>query len=71
MAYFKATIEVLVDVASEAEACDAISEAIRPMLQEFGADSAWVDWRYCDAASYPTPSNGAGFEYSTKQDQTE
>lgn len=64
MRYYKATIEVLVLVNDESEACDAISEAIRPMLREFDPNSSWIDWRYCDAASYPVPHDGAGFEYA-------
>lgn len=35
MAYYKATIEILVDVGCEAEACDCISETMRPLLREF------------------------------------
>ena len=54
MPYFKATIQVLVECADQSEACDAIGEAIRPMLQEFSKEpSAWVDWRYCHPHPIP------------------
>ena len=34
MAYFKATIEILVDADGEAEACDCVSETLREVLRE-------------------------------------
>lgn len=44
---YKATVEVFVAVNSEGEACDAIAEALRPLLREFaGPESCWIDWRY-------------------------
>lgn len=71
MPYYKATIEVLVEVNSEAEACDAIAEAIRPILKMFSppeaAPSAWVDWRYANGHAIPEPHNGEGFEYAEKE----
>ncbi len=64
MAYYKATIDVLVDVADEAEACDCIAEALRPLLLRFMPGSSVIDWRYSDAASMPEPDTGADFEYA-------
>ena len=63
MAY-KATIEVLLDVEGFGEACDAISEALRPMLREFcdEGDTSWIDWRYAPDGD-PAPHDGEGFEY--------
>jgi hypothetical protein len=58
---------VLVEVENDAEACDAISEALRPMLREFyegDYETAWIDWRYADNASHPVPHSGEGFEYA-------
>ena len=66
MPYFKAKIEVLIEVENEAEACDAIAEAIRPMLKEFydgEYETAWVDWRYTPNG-HPEPDSGADFEYA-------
>ena len=53
-------------VDTDAEACDAIAEAIRPMLQEFKPEfpSAWIDWRYA-RFGYPAEHSGEGFEYAT------
>ena len=66
MAYYKATIEILVNVADETHACDCISEALRPLLREFaGPDSSVIDWRYAGAEGYPDEHNGDGFEYAT------
>lgn len=67
MPLFMATIELLIDVPSEAEACDAVSETLRPLLKEFAenpADTCFVDWRYSDAHTIPTLHDGSGFEYS-------
>lgn len=67
MAYLKATIEILINVDCEAEACDALSETLRPHLREFaGADSCVVDWRYASGgtASDWQPDSGEGFEYA-------
>lgn len=67
MAYYKAQIEVLVDAENEAEACDAISEGLRPMLREFSpTPTNWIDWRYSDSASYPVSHDGTGFEYANQ-----
>lgn len=68
--YYMATIELLVEAASEAEACDAISEGMRPNFREFaGPSSSWIDWRYADdgserGAQWPKPHDGEGFEYA-------
>jgi hypothetical protein len=49
MAMFKATIEIFMDVENEGEACDAIAETLRPLLQEFsGPNSCFVDWQFLD-----------------------
>lgn len=64
MAYYKATIEILVDVGCEAEACDCISETMRPLLREFESNSSVIDWRYVDPARDPEPHDGSGFEYA-------
>lgn len=65
MPLYKATIEVLVDVANEDEACDAISEAIRPMLRTFEPSSSWIDWRYANGGlNVPYEHDGQGFEYA-------
>lgn len=63
---FKATIDVLIEADSEPEACDAISEALRPMLRVFcETPTAWIDWQYAAVPdSHPTPHDGAGFEYA-------
>lgn len=63
--YFKATIDVLIEADNEAEASDAISEALRPMLKEFEPSSSWIDWRYADSTlAHPLPDSGEGFEYA-------
>jgi len=67
--YYRATIEVLVDVEDEASACDAISEAIRPMLREFYEgenETNWIDWRYANHGD-PAPHSGKGFEYAEER----
>lgn len=65
--YYKVTIEVLVEVDQEVEACDAIAEGLRPILREFSnvVDSAWIDWRYASGGD-PEPHDGEGFEYAEK-----
>jgi hypothetical protein len=72
MAYYKATIELLLDVDGEGEACDAIAETLRPLLKEFaGPDSCFVDWKYSSDNgwfSHPKPHSGEGFEYATPQE---
>lgn len=74
MAYYIATIQVLVDVESSPEASDAIAETIRPLLRAFEPASNWIDWRY---AAYgedhklgmliPEPHSGVGFEYALEE----
>src|SRR4051812_16065583 len=64
MAYFKATIEILLDVDSETDACDAISETLREQLRTFTPDSCIIDWRYSDHETYPVMHDGSGFEYA-------
>lgn len=68
LTYYKVTIEVLVEVDSETEACDAISETMRPLLREFaGSDSCIIDWRHLNCDS-PIPHDGSGFEYAVTPD---
>lgn len=62
MAYFKATIELLIWTDSEAEACDVVSETLRPHLQAFDLESALIDWKYAEMGD-PAPDSGDGFEY--------
>lgn len=59
-----ATIQVLLDVETEGEACDALAEGLRPLLQTFRPPypSAFVDWRYTEDGG-PVPADGTGFEY--------
>ena len=64
MPYFKATIEVLIEATSEAEACDAVAESLRGILREFEPSSSFIDWRYVSPESEPTPHSGVGFEYA-------
>jgi hypothetical protein len=67
MPYYKAVIEVLVNVEDEAEACDAISEALRPILRTFEPASCWIDWRYHNSNSVPHgpfQHPPRGFEYA-------
>lgn len=45
MAY-KAVIEILIDVPSHAEACDAVAETMRDHMRKHTPSSCFVDWRY-------------------------
>ena len=63
MPFYKSTIEILVDVENEAEACDCIAESLRSLLANFNDGSSVIDWRYADSDVLPEPDNGAGFEY--------
>lgn len=66
---YVATIKVLLVANSDAEACDAMAESMRPMLQTFcDNQSNIVDWRYAKDGIGPdriTKANikGLGFEY--------
>ena len=51
---WKATVELYLDVQSEAEACDAVAEMLRPMLRHYDPSSCLVDWNH--ARQYGTPS---------------
>ena len=42
------TIEVLIDVPTESEAMDAISESMRPLMKPFNDSSCLRDWRYAE-----------------------
>ncbi|MEZ5784350.1 MAG: hypothetical protein R3D70_22640 [Rhizobiaceae bacterium] len=64
MAYFKATIEILVDADGEAEACDCVSETLREVLREFSPSSPLIDWHYAGPDGDPQPHDGTGFEYA-------
>lgn len=64
---FKATIEILLEADSEAEACDTVSETMRPLLRGHGGD-AFLDWQYTrkalagpDQFSTPVQTDGAEF----------
>lgn len=46
MSLFKATIELLINVDREAEACDCIAESLRELLREFSPGSPLIDWRW-------------------------
>jgi len=51
MAIYKATVELFVDVDSEPEACDAISELLSCDLQVYiGPQSCFIDWRHVNCA---------------------
>lgn len=63
MALYKATIEILVDVDGEGEACDCIAESLRPLLREYDPQSSMIDWRYAGHGG-PDPHTGDGFEYA-------
>ena len=61
---YKATIEILVEAREHAEACDAVSEAMRPLLKKYAAKpehNSFVDWQYV-AAGGPTIEDGAEFD---------
>ncbi len=63
--YYLATIDVLMAVDSDDEACDAISETMRPLLRQFaGSESCIIDWRYAEGCIFPEPHDGSGFEYA-------
>ncbi len=51
---WKSTIEIYLDVQSEAEAMDATAEMLRPLLRTYEPASALVDWNH--ARQYGTPS---------------
>jgi hypothetical protein len=63
--YYKATIEVLIEVNDGGEACDAIAEGLRPLLKAYAecpSQTAWIDWRYAPEATFPDEHDGSGFE---------
>ncbi|OBZ97482.1 hypothetical protein ADU59_00180 (plasmid) [Pararhizobium polonicum] len=68
MSLFKATIELLINVDREAEACDCIAESLRELLREFSPGSPLIDWRYAGAGGEPAPHDGRGFEYARPPD---
>lgn len=65
--YFVAKIEILIAANDQNEACDAISETMRPLLRTFNSESCIIDWRYSGNASVPTPHSGEGFEYAEEK----
>jgi hypothetical protein len=56
---FKATIEVFVDVESDAEAADAISETMREHLRRYAPLSCVVDWNYAPSSFPLKPATAA------------
>ncbi len=66
MRYYLATIQLLIEVDSQAEAEDAVAEGMRPLLQEFEPESCWIDWQYF-LGWHPIPHDGTGFEYAKEQ----
>ncbi len=58
MAYV-ATIDILIDVETEAEAMDAVAETMRPLMKPFNSKSCLRDWMYFD--------NGGGFTDHLRQ----
>lgn len=46
MAVYIATIQVFVEVDSEAEACDGIAETMREHLQRYAPESCILDWQH-------------------------
>jgi len=54
---YKATIEILVDVANEIEACDCLSEALRPLLKIYEPQSSIVDWAYLKPVNPEKPED--------------
>ena len=57
MAFYRATIDVLLQCDSEAEACDAVTEALWPLLKTCAdepSETAWIDWKYAGA---PVPTH--------------
>lgn len=70
MTYYKANIDVLIGAEDQVQACDALSEALRPILQRYvdtpDYHSAIVDWGYLAGKDgvylYPTLYHGHGFE---------
>lgn len=75
MVYYKATVEILLevpdDVDSEGYCADAVAETMRPLLREFaGPQSCWIDWRYLHDGNryrYAEPHDGSGFEGVEKE----
>lgn len=66
---YKATVQILVDVKDDTEACDCIAEMMRPLLREFSPGSDVIDWCY-DSAGAPIPDDGRGFEYAPQRGET-
>ena len=44
---YEATICILVDVKTEAEAMDAIAETLRPLMHTYNEASCLKDWTWC------------------------
>lgn len=57
MAYYKATIDMILEVDSSIEASDAVGEILRACLQRYaGSSSALVDWGFQhDGSTYVRP----------------
>ncbi|RWI46833.1 MAG: hypothetical protein EOQ93_29335 [Mesorhizobium sp.] len=60
-----ATIEIILEADSQAEACDAIAETMRPLLKEFGGE-CFIDWGHVEPSSprEATQEDAARFEYA-------
>ena len=55
----RATIEVLVDLPDEAQACDMMTEILSPPLKRYlGPLSDFLDWQYVDGFK---PTDGQEF----------
>ena len=74
MATYISTIQVLIEADSDAEACDALAEAMRPLVKAYApnpAETSILDWRYDADASgqilWPVQHDGSGFEFTGEE----
>ncbi len=49
----EAVIKILIETNSQAEAMDCISEALRPLLNVYNAQSSVIDWQYVTLPAEP------------------
>lgn len=56
---YKATIDVFLDVESDAHACDGMAETMRDHLRRYAPESCIVDWGYNPNAPHPVPATEA------------
>ena len=47
-----ATIEILIDVETDAEACDAIAETMRSQMKAEAPTSCLLDWQWAQSISH-------------------